>query len=98
MYAQGSWGSGMLELTFIIVDSECHRGLNGSKKKAISGKPTINSFPPGSTGGSSSPIALKQKSAFFRYTEILTLNLKQEPGGGKKTRSCKAYCLQPEPW
>lgn len=85
MYTQGSWGSGMLELTFIIADSECHAGLNGSKKKAISGKPIINSFPPGSTECllSSSPIALKQKSAFFRYTEILTLNLQQESGEKK---------------
>ena len=74
----------MLEPTFIIADSECHTGLNGSKKKAISRKPIINGFPPGSTESllSSSPAALKQKTAFFRYTEILTLNLKQEPGVG----------------
>lgn len=84
MYTQGSWGSGMLELTFIIADSECHTGLNGSKKNIISGKPIINGFPLGSTECllSSSPIALKQKPPFFRYTEILTLNLKQEPGEG----------------
>lgn len=82
MYTQGSWGSGMLELTFIIADSECHTGLNGSKKNTISGKPIINGFPLGSTECliSSSPIALKQKPPFFRYTEILTLNLKQQPG------------------
>lgn len=83
MYTQGSWGSGMLEPTFIIADSEY---LNGSKKKAISGKPIINGLPPGSAECllSSSPMALKQKPAFFRYTEILTLNLKQEPGKKKK--------------
>lgn len=87
----------MLELTFILADSKCHTGLNGSKKKAVSGKPIINGFSTGSSECllSSNPIALEQKPAFFRYTEILTLKLKQEKGK-KKFKSCKVYCLQSE--
>lgn len=85
MHTQGSWRSGMLEVTFILEDSECHTGLNGNKKKAVSGKPIINGFSTRSSECllSSSPIALEQNPAFFRYTEILTLKLKQEPGKKK---------------
>ena len=73
----------MLELTFIIADSECHTGLNGRKKTAISGKPIINGLPPGSTVYllSSSPIAFEQKTAFVRYTEMLTLKISNKKQG-----------------